>query len=102
VFSHAGDRSDQDMLELTNEVVKFEADEYIIAEVEVYLRGRELGEIPALVKKYLSNVGIYEDRITIKGSPLAGAKYALEKARMGDVVLLFTLSEREEVHLLLG
>ena len=101
MFSHAGDRSDQEMIELTDEVAKFAADEYIIAELESYLRGRELGEIPTLVKNHLSDINISEDQIAISNSPLAGAKYALTKIRAGDVVLLFALDERDEIHQLL-
>lgn len=101
MFSHAGDRSDQDMLELTDEVAQFAADEYIIAELGSYLRGREIGEIPALVKNHLFNIDVTEDQITICDSPLAGAKYAMTRMRSGDVVLLFTLDERDEIHRLL-
>ncbi|MEC4724218.1 Mur ligase [Shewanella sp. D64] len=101
MFSHAGDRSDQEMMELTDEVAKFEADEYIVAELESYLRGRELGEIPALVKTHLFDIDVAADQITICDSPLAGAKYALTKIEKGDVVLLFALDKRDEIHRLL-
>ncbi|PKI17151.1 Mur ligase [Colwellia sp. 12G3] len=101
MFSHAGDRSDQDMFELNEEVLKFEADEYVIAELEIYLRGRELGEIPALVKTHLLNNHVAENHITLCDSPLAGAEHTLTKIQAGDVVLLFALDQRDKIHQLL-
>lgn len=106
MFSLAGDRSDKDMIELIDEIIAFKSDEYIIAELANYLRGREQGEIPALVKNYLLNQQIINapisaNQITVCDSPLAGAEYALTKIQAGDVVLLFTLDERDQVHQLL-
>lgn len=101
MFSHAGDRSDQDMLELTDEVIKFGSNEYIIAELESYLRGREKGEIPVMIKTHLLNKNINENKISICDSPLSGAKYVLSKIGAGDVVLLFTLDQRDKIHQLL-
>jgi len=101
MFSLAGDRSNQDMLELTDEIILFEPNEYIIAELEFYLRGRQLGEVPTLIKNHLINNKISDNQITLCDSPLTGAKHALENAQAGDVVLLFTLDQRKKIHQLL-
>jgi cyanophycin synthetase len=98
MFGHAGDRSDQDIRNLTDAVVELGAEHYIISELEVYLRGRELGDIPAIVQATLSEHGIAEHASSISSDPLSGAKHALSLAALGDVILLFVLDQREQVH----
>ncbi len=102
MFGHAGDRSDAEMQDLTNAVADLGADIYITSEVEQYLRGREPKEVTNLSKHFLMQKGISEDKVLFADSPLAGAKMALEMAQPDAVVLLFTLSQREEVHQLLS
>ncbi len=98
MFSHAGDRSDQDIQDLTEAVSDVNAKYYISAELEHHLRGRELGDIPKIIKAHLHQLGILDERIKSAVDPLEGAKLALELARPGDVVLLFVLDQREQVH----
>jgi cyanophycin synthetase len=98
MFGHAGDRSDQDIRNLTDAVVALGAEHYIISELEVYLRGRELGDIPAIAQAALSEHGIAEHASFISSDPLSGAKHALSLAAPGDVILLFVLDQREQVH----
>ena len=102
MFSHAGDRNDQDISDLTNAVLGLDADLYIVAELENYLRGRELGDVPALVSKVLGENGVKGDSIYLANSPLIGARHALSQATQGDVILLFVLDQRQEVHEILS
>lgn len=97
MFSHAGDRSDAEIQNLTNAVAGLDADQYITAEVSKYLRGREPGEVPNLSKHYLMLQNIDEDRITYADGPLSGTELAVKNTVPGSVVLLFTLADREEV-----
>jgi cyanophycin synthetase len=98
MFGHAGDRSDRDIRDLTDAVVELGAEHYIISELEVYLRGRELGDIPAIVQVALSEHGVAEHASSISRDPLSGAKHALSLVAPGDVILLFVLDQREQVH----
>jgi cyanophycin synthetase len=98
MFGHGGDRSDEEIYALTDAVLGLGAELYIPVEVEKYLRGRELNEITAMVKQHMLLKGISNEHIQLASSPLAGAKQALAKASPGDVVLLFVLDERQEVH----
>lgn len=102
MFGHAGDRTDSEMQDLTNAVAKLDADVYITSEVSKYLRGREPKEVTDLSKKFLLEKGISREKIMYADSPVSGAKLAMELADGDAVVLLFTLSEREEVHELLS
>ena len=98
MFSHAGDRSDQEIQDLTQAVAGLDADVYIVSEVENYLRGRELGDIPQIVSKHLNSLGIKSEQIHTVSDPLEGAKLALKTIGLGDLVLLFVLADREQVH----
>ncbi|MFT6928440.1 MAG: cyanophycin synthetase [Psychromonas sp.] len=98
MFSHAGDRSDDEIRNLTYAVTELDASLYIVTELEHYLRGREIGEVPKIVDEYLRKQLIPSDKIQNAVDPLAGAKIAMNFAQPGDVVLLFVLSDREQVH----
>ena len=98
MFGHAGDRSDRDISDLSEAVLKLQANTYIISELENYLRGRELGDIPSLVKSVLVKHQVDEGAILKADNPLQGAQRAIEIAQPGDVVLLFVLDQRDEVH----
>lgn len=98
MFSHAGDRSDEDIAKLTQAVSQLNAKLYIAAETQKYLRGRLPHEVTNLSKKYLVDCGVEPSLIHISDSPLQGAKLALQMANAGDVILLFVHDEREQVH----
>lgn len=102
MFGHAGDRTNQEVQELTNAVAELDADLYITSEVGDYLRGRAPEEVPNLSKQFLMEKGIDAEKILFADSPLSGAKLALQKAESGAVVLLFTLCDRTAVHELLS
>ena len=101
MFSHAGDRSDKDILDVAKIVSELKPKTYVLAEIEKYLRGREPNEISLLVKQYLLEAGISKNDIILASDPLAGAKKILDNAKAGDLVLLFVLSDREKVQALL-
>jgi cyanophycin synthetase len=96
-IGQAGDRRDSDLHELAMCAVGSGADQILIKDQISDLRGRELGEVPAIIKKSLLAAGISEDRIATYGSEMEATKAALEWAEPGDALLLLTLSERDSV-----
>jgi cyanophycin synthetase len=98
MFSHAGDRSDKEIRSLTHAVIELDASLYVVTELEHYLRGRELGEVPQIVGNYLLQQSIPPEKIQYVADVLEGAKIAMDFAQPGDVVLLFVLADREKVH----
>lgn len=98
VFSHAGDRSDNEIRDLTAAVTELDASLYVVTELEYYLRGREIGEVPKVVTNFLGQQSIPSEKIQYAADPLEGAKIAMNFAQAGDVVLLFVLADREQVH----
>lgn len=98
MFSHAGDRSDEEIRNLTAAVIELDASHYVVTELEHYLRGREIGAVPEVVTQYLHQQSIPTEKIHYAADPLEGAKTAMNFAQPGDVVLLFVLADREQVH----
>ena len=97
MLSHAGDRSDQDIRDVTATALNFQPDFIVAAELEGYLRGRELGEIPDLIEKTISDQGAYAKQVLRASSPSQAASLILEKLEPGDLALLLVLSERDAV-----
>lgn len=102
MFSHGGDRSNQEILDVADEVLAFKPKTFILSELEVYLRGRELGEISDLVQTHLLSKNVPQANIVLANDPLDGAKKAVNLAQQNDLVLLFVLSNREEVQAFLS
>ncbi len=98
MFGHGGDRSDLEIRDLTHAVAGLDADLYVVSEVEKYLRGRELGDIPKLVKQYLNQLNVDEKQILLVATPIDGVHKIMSYAEPGDVVLLLVLDQRDEVH----
>ncbi|MCP4412343.1 MAG: Mur ligase [Gammaproteobacteria bacterium] len=97
MLGHAGDRTDRDILNLTDVAIKLKPDAVIMAEIPDYLRGRELKEIPDIIRKRCLETGFDEEQLIYAESCLAGAKAAIEWSNPGDFVLLLGLDQREEI-----
>jgi UDP-N-acetylmuramoylalanine-D-glutamate ligase len=97
MLSHAGDRSDQEICDVTVTALNFKPDVLVAAELEDYLRGRELGEIPLLIEQSAAHYGFGQDQMLRATSPSQGATMILDLIEPGDLALLLVLSEREKV-----
>ncbi|MCP3673930.1 MAG: Mur ligase [Gammaproteobacteria bacterium] len=96
-LGHAGDRTDRDITNLTDVATKLNPDAVVITELADYLRGRELGDVPAIIKQRCLDNGINSDQIFYAKSSLEGAKLAIEWAQPGDFVLLLVLDQRDAI-----
>lgn len=97
MICQAGDRSDAEVRELTEGAIGFGPDHVVIVELLDYLRGREPGEIPALIESACIANGIAKNRISHVGSSAEGAQHILGEIGEGDVALLLALADRDEV-----
>lgn len=102
MLSHAGDRSDEDIRDATKCALALKPDMVVAVELEDYLRGRELGEVSALIKEQCHSQGFSPDQILLEQSPSKGAALILSRLRPGDLALLLVLSERDAVFKMLG
>ncbi|AVO36688.1 Mur ligase family protein [Pukyongiella litopenaei] len=101
MLSHAGDRSDGDIRDLTMGVLALDPDMVVAAEIEDYLRGRSPGELPALIRRTCLDAGMAADAVLTAGSPRDGAERILDMVGPGDLALLLVLSDRARVFELL-
>ena len=97
LISHAGDRSDQEIRDLTQGAIGFHPDVIVTSDLPDYLRGRVLGEVPALIAKQCIESGIESGAIRSSGSPAEGLAMILDYLQQGDVALILALSDRDRV-----
>jgi UDP-N-acetylmuramyl tripeptide synthase len=99
VLGHAGNRSDADIEALARAAADFRPDLIVIKENEQYLRGREAGEIPRVIRAELERQGFDSSALPFETSEVAAVRHALAWARPGDVLALpvHSMSARAEV-----
>ena len=97
MLSLAGDRTDQEVINMTKSALKMQPDVLVTAELESYLRGREIGDIPSLMAKTAIENGMSAENILYAEGPLAGTNNILEQLQPDDLALLLVLSERNNV-----
>jgi len=102
MMAHAGDRSDDDIRGLARGACAFGPDWVMITELPGYLRGREPGDIPALLRAECLLQGIPADQILQAETPASGAAMVMDLVRPGDLALLLVHSERDKVFAMLG
>lgn len=97
LLSAAGDRSDQDISLMTEAAMAMAPDCMVAVELEEYLRGREAGEIPALMEKVAQNYSFKPLTFHVSQTPLDGVKLIVQQLEPGDLALLLVLSDRDKV-----
>ena len=102
MLGHAGDRSDSEITNLTQSILKISPDLLMITETPEYLRGRELGEVPAIISQAARTCGLNEEQISISDSPSSGTAEILTQMKEGDLVFLMVLSQRQAIDALLN
>lgn len=94
LLGHAGNRRDEDIAEVATVMTGFAPDLVVVKEDEDHLRGRAAGEVPEILRNALLAAGIPRESVHLCASEVEAARYALETARPGDVVLLLMHSSR--------
>ncbi len=93
----AGDRDDVSIRSLARAIAEARPDQVIVKELEDYLRGRQKGEVPAMIIEELQLGGVPAAGIERAGSEMDAIRRALAWARQGDLLLLITHSKRSGV-----
>ena len=88
LLGHAGNREDRDVERLAEVAAEFRPELVVVKELEGYLRGRQPGEVPGLIKAALLRAGLPEARLTMRPTEMEAVRCALEWARPGDVLAL--------------
>jgi cyanophycin synthetase len=93
----AGDRQDEAIREMARAAAGLQPDRVIVKDAEQYLRGRTLGEVPALLADEFTRLGTPASSISRALSELEGVRDALTWARPGDLLVLAVHQDRREV-----
>lgn len=88
VLGQAGNRENADVELLAATAARFHPDHVVIKEIETYLRGREPGEIPALIRAALLRAGVAESALETCSSEIGAIRHTLEWAQPGDVLVM--------------
>jgi UDP-N-acetylmuramyl tripeptide synthase len=96
-FGQAGDRTDELIKELAYRAWDIGLEHVIISELGDYLRGREEGEVIALLHDELVRAGAREDQISFNRLESESLDQALGMAQTGDLVIMLALSEAKEL-----
>ncbi len=94
LLGHAGNRRDADIAELARVAASFAPDFVVVKEDEGHLRGRQPGEVPAILCKALLEAGVKPEAFAVRMSELEAARCALDAARTGDAVALLVHSSK--------
>ncbi len=99
LLGHAGNREDADIEQLAAVAAGFRPDLVVVKEIEGYLRGRAVGEVPRILRRVLLRDGLPESSLALRMNEVDAARCALEWARPGDVLvlLLHSLAARTAV-----
>ncbi|MFW6039682.1 MAG: Mur ligase family protein [Gemmatimonadota bacterium] len=96
VIGQAGDRDDDAIRELARSVFRMRPDCVVVKELTRYLRGREPGDVPRLIRAELEKADA-DVEVIDGGGELEAVRRALEWCADGDLVVLPIQATREEV-----
>ncbi|MGJ8562582.1 MAG: Mur ligase family protein [Alphaproteobacteria bacterium] len=102
LLGQGGDRSDADIREITAAVHEAAPDLYIVKDLPGVLRGRERGEVPAIILEKLNVLGVSRDKVMEAASEYEAVRLALAWAQPDDLLVLLVHAERERVLKLLS
>ena len=95
LLGQAGDRSDDDIRELTRVVWRDKPARVIVKELPKSLRGRQPGEVPQVIADELSKLGATADIVGRTDREMDAVHQALDWAEEGDLLVLLLHNERK-------
>jgi cyanophycin synthetase len=97
-IGQAGDRSDDDLRALAEEVHAKNPQRVMLRETPGYERGRAVGEVTGILRGYLLEQGHDPGEVSVHGNEVDAMQEALAWSRPGDLVVHLVHIERDGVH----
>lgn len=97
LIGQAGDRDEEALRDLARTAWSFRPDRVVVKELTAMLRGRELGEVPAILEDELRRSGAPADAVERAPGEVEGVRAALAWGRPGDLLVLLVHTDRDEV-----
>jgi cyanophycin synthetase len=103
LLGQAGNRENDDIVKLAESVAHYRPDKVVLKDMQGYERGRQPGEVPALLESALLQNGVAGEAVEIELNELQAVRKILGWATPGDILALpvHGLAEREAVQALL-
>ena len=95
VLGQAGDRDDESIRELARIAWSAEPQRIVIKDMPEFLRGREPGEVPALLEAELARLGAPPEIVARASGEHEAVRDLLAWSRPGDVLVLLSHAERD-------
>ncbi|MEO0345765.1 MAG: Mur ligase family protein [Pseudomonadota bacterium] len=92
-FGQAGDRTDAQIRELARGAWAIGLDKVVVSELATYHRGRDTGEVYALIRDELLQCGATADQVSHNDTEAESLSEALDWAEPGDAVIMLALGE---------
>ncbi len=93
----AGDRTDEAIREVARATHELAPDRVIVRDLEHYLRGRQPGEVPGLLRDELTRLGAPPDAVDSAADEVDLLRRGLAWARPGDLIAILVHVDRDEV-----
>lgn len=97
MLGHAGDRDDEAIRELARAAWALGPSRIAVKEIAGYERGRSAGEVPGIIRDEILGLGASAETVSVHADEVDAARALFEWARVGDMLLLSTHSQRSEV-----
>jgi len=97
MVGHAGDRDDDAIRDLARAAWALSPGRVAVKELAGYLRGREPGEVPGIIRDELLRQGALEGAVSVHDDEVPAARALLDWSRPGDLLLFATQSQRAAV-----
>ncbi len=88
LLGQAGNRDDGAIAEMARTAARFKPARVVLKDIAGYLRGRQAGEVPALLRRELLAAGLEPHQIDTVLSEADAARALIAWARAGDIVVL--------------
>jgi UDP-N-acetylmuramyl tripeptide synthase len=97
MIGHAGDRDDEAIIDLARAAWDLDPERIAIKELSDYLRGRQAGEVPAILRGEMERLGAPADTVSVHPDEVDATLDLFRWAQAGDLLLLSTLAQRQPV-----
>jgi len=94
IVGQAGDRSEEDIRDLARATRELTFDRILIKRQERHNRGRETGEVAALLRDEFRQLGYQERQLAVHKEELGALKSALRWARPGDLIVFLAHEDK--------
>lgn len=102
IAASPGDRSDSDIEGVVREIAALRPDHLIVRELTGYLRGRELGAVPAIYERMFADLGFPGEIYELAEDEVSGLRRALALTSPGDLVVMLVHMDQDEVRAFLA